>query len=192
MKWNAATTSTGILTMLSFPNKKFQIIYADPPYYFKSYSKKGENRNATRHYPCMAFDSICNLPVHAIADVDCVLFLWATDPFLERSFKLIKAWSFTYKTVAFTWVKKTKMNHYFKGMGYWVRKNPEMCLLATKGKPKRISKNVEQLVVEQRREHSRKPDCVRSRIVELMGDIPRIELFARQKVDGWDCWGNEV
>jgi len=77
-------------------------------------------------------------------------------------------------------------------MGYWVRKNPEMCLLATKGKPKRISKNVEQLVVEQRREHSRKPDCVRDRIVELCGDLPRIELFARQKVKGWDCYGNEV
>ena len=84
------------------------------------------------------------------------------------------------------------MNKHFKGMGYWVRKNPEMCLLATKGKPKRLSKNVEQLIVSPRRKHSQKPDCVRDRIVELCGDLPRIELFARQKVKGWDSWGDEV
>jgi N6-adenosine-specific RNA methylase IME4 len=84
------------------------------------------------------------------------------------------------------------MNKFFTGLGYWTRANPEMCLLATKGNPKRISKNVNQLVIDKRREHSRKPDCVRDRIVELMGDLPRIELFARQKVDGWDCWGNEI
>ena len=84
------------------------------------------------------------------------------------------------------------MNKFFTGLGYWTRANPEMCLLATKGNPKRISKNVKQLVIDKRREHSRKPDCVRDRIVELMGDLPRIELFARQKVKGWDSWGDEI
>ena len=96
------------------------------------------------------------------------LFLWVTDPFLEKSFELIKRWGFTYKTVAFTWVKTTQMNKHFKGMGYWVRKNPEMCLLATKGKPKRLSKNVEQLIVSPRQRHSQKPDCVRERICRIM------------------------
>ena len=176
----------------SFPIGKYNIIYADPPYYFKSYSQRGEKRNATQHYNCMEFNDILRLPLFNICDVDCVLFLWVTDPFLEKSFELIKRWGFTYKTVAFTWVKTTQMNKHFKGMGYWVRKNPEMCLLATKGKPKRLSKNVEQLVVSPRQRHSQKPDCVRERIVELCGDLPRIELFARQKVKGWSCWGNEV
>tara|TARA_B100000686_G_scaffold193121_1_gene199956 strand:- start:104 stop:640 length:537 start_codon:yes stop_codon:yes gene_type:complete len=175
---------------MEFPNKKYKIIYADPPYYFKSYSKKGENRNATQHYNCMEFNDLLRLPVSNICDVDCVLFLWVTDPFLEKSFRLLKEWNFKYKTVAFTWCKETKMNKFFTGLGYWTRANPEMCLLATKGNPKRISKNVNQLVIDKRREHSRKPDCVRDRIVELMGDLPRIELFARQKVKGWDCWGD--
>jgi len=76
------------------------------------------------------------------------------------------------------------------GLGYWTRSNPEMCLLATKGKPKRFFKNVKQLIIDKRREHSRKPDCSRDRIVQLCGDKPRIELFARQKVSGWDNWGN--
>ena len=177
---------------MEFPKKKYKIIYADPPYYFKSYSKKGENRNATQHYNCMEFNDLLRLPISNICDVDCVLFLWVTDPFLEKSFRLRKEWGFKYKTVAFTWCKETKMNKFFTGLGYWTRANPEMCLLATKGNPKRISKNVNQLVIDKRREHSRKPDCVRDRIVELMGDLPRIELFARQTAPGWDSWGDEV
>ena len=176
----------------SFPIGKYNIIYADPPYYFKSYSQRGEKRNATQHYNCMEFNDILRLPLFNICDADCVLFLWVTDPFLEKSFELIKRWGFTYKTVAFTWAKTTQTNKYFKGMGYWVRKNPEMCLLATKGKPKRLSKNVEQLIVSPRRKHSQKPDCVRDRIVELCGDLPKIELFARPPfVKGWDHYGNE-
>ena len=124
----------------------------------------------------------------------CVLFLWVTDPMLIDAINLAHAWSFQYKTVAFTWVKQNRTTSgYFKGMGYWTRKNPEMCLLFTRGKPKRVNMNVEQLVIAPRREHSRKPDKVKKRIVELMGNVPRIELFARQSLDtGWDYWGNEV
>ena len=105
----------------------------------------------------------------------------------------IKAWNFKYKTVAFTWVKQNKKSDsYFKGLGYWTRANPEMCLLATKGNPKRIGKSVDQLIISKLQNHSKKPDDVRNRIVELCGDLPRIELFARQKTPGWDVWGNEV
>ena len=178
--------------MIPFPNKKYDIIYADPAWYFKSYSSKGERRNATQHYDCMSINDICNLPVGNISKNDCVLFIWVIDPMLPQAFEVIKAWGFKYKTVAFTWVKENKSEGYFTGLGYWTRANPEMCLLATKGKPKRISKSVRQLVMDKRREHSRKPDRIRNDIVELCGDLPRIELFARQQVDGWDNWGNEI
>jgi|TARA_Y100000389_G_scaffold37566_1_gene31887 N6-adenosine-specific RNA methylase IME4 len=179
--------------MIPFPNKKYEIIYADPAWNFKSYSKKGDKKNANQHYDCMGFNDICNLPVCDIAGLDCTLFIWVTDPFLERSFEVIKKWGFTYKTVAFTWAKRNKKSDsYFTGLGYYTRANPEMCLLATKGKPKRYSKSVKQLVVSKLREHSRKPDRIRNDIVELSGDLPRIELFARQKADGWDSWGNEI
>ena len=133
------------------------------------------------------------MPVEKIADKDCVLLMWVTDPLLEKAFKVIDAWGFTYKTVGFTWAKSNKSNMgMFTGLGYWTRCNPEMCLLATKGKPKRVSKSVAQLVIDQRREHSRKPDRIRNDIIELCGDLPRIELFARQKTKGWDVWGNQV
>ena len=178
--------------MIPFPNKKYKIIYADPPYYFKSYSQRGEKRNAIQHYNCMEFNDILRLPVSNLADLDCVLFLWVTNPFLKKSFRLLDSWGFTYKTVAFTWVKTNEKNNFFMGLGYWTRANPEICLLATKGSPKRLSKKVQQLVVDKRREHSRKPDIIRNKIVELCGDLPRIELFARQKTPGWDVFGNEV
>jgi len=179
--------------MIPFPNKKYDIIYADPAWNFKSWSDKGNDRSPLQHYNCMSISDICNLPVHNITNDDCVLFIWVIDPLLNKAFEVIKSWGFTYKTVAFTWVKENKKSSgYFTGLGYWTRGNPEMCLLATKGKPKRVSKSVRQLVIDARREHSRKPDRIRDDIVTLMGDKPRIELFARQKIEGWDSWGNEV
>ena len=136
---------------------------------------------------------ICNLPVKDISADNSVLLMWVIDPMLDLAFDVIEAWCFQYKTVGFTWAKTNKTNMgMFTGLGYWTRGNPEMCLLATKGKPKRVSKSVAQLVIDQRREHSRKPDRIRDNIVKLCGDLPRIELFARQRVEGWDCWGNEV
>ena len=177
---------------MEFPKKTYKILYADPPYYFKSYSKKGENRNATQHYNCMEFDDILQLPINNIADVDCVLFIWVIDPFLERAFEIINKWGFKYKTVAFTWIKQNKSSGFFTGLGYWTRANPEQCLLATKGNPKRVSKAVRQLIISKRQEHSKKPDEIRDRIVELCGDLPRIELFARTRCKGWDSYGDEI
>ena len=114
-------------------------------------------------------------------------------PKLNECFELISNWGFTYKTVAFTWIKKNKKsNTYFWGMGGWTRANPELCLLATKGNPKRINAGVHSVVDAPIQEHSKKPDEVRDRIVKLMGDLPRIELFARDSVDGWDVWGDEI
>lgn len=132
--------------------------------------------------------------IDKISNENCVLFLWVTAPCLLEGLELINSWGFTYKTIGFTWIKTNKKNDsLFWGMGYYTRANTELCLLATKGKPlKRISKSVHQVVMSKIREHSRKPDEVRDRIVKLFDDLPRIELFARQQVDGWDCWGNEV
>ena len=179
--------------MINLPNKKYNIIYADPPWHFKAYSDKGNGRSALQHYNCMSINDIYNLPVNRISDNDCILFLWAIDPMLPQAMEVIKRWGFTYKTVAFTWVKQNKKSDgYFTGLGYWTRANPEMCLLATKGKPKRLSKSVRQLIISKLQEHSKKPDEVRDRIVELCGDLPRIELFARQRFDGWNAWGNEI
>tara|TARA_R100001480_G_scaffold149503_2_gene149431 strand:+ start:394 stop:936 length:543 start_codon:yes stop_codon:yes gene_type:complete len=171
---------------------KYNVIYADPPWTFKTYSNKGKDRSPEKHYSVMSFKDICNMPVGNIARDNSVLLMWAIDPLLDKAFEVIKAWGFTYKTVAFTWAKlnKTKPG-FFTGLGYWTRGNPEMCLLATKGKPKRLSKSVPQLVVDKRREHSRKPDVMYTHIENLL-EGPYIELFARQQRKGWDSWGNEV
>jgi len=141
----------------------------------------------------MKLPDICALPVADIAADDCALFLWATYPNLQQAFEVIKAWGFTYKTVAFTWVKRNKKSPgWFTGLGYWTRANAEICLLATRGQPKRISKSVRQIIDTPIERHSKKPGEARNRIVELMGNVPRIEMFAREKSDGWDVFGNEV
>jgi len=141
----------------------------------------------------MSVEDICQLPVASIADDNCVLFLWTTAPCLQEAFKVLSAWGFQYKTKAFCWVKQNKVSMgLFTGMGYWTRSNTEDCWLAVRGHPKRIDASVHQVVMSPVRGHSEKPSIIREKIVQLMGDVPRIELFARQKVEGWDCWGNEV
>ena len=173
-------------------NKKYSVIYADPPWSFKTYSDKGKDRSPENHYSTMNFKDICNLPVNNIANDNSVLLMWITDPLLDKAFKVIDAWGFKYKTVGFTWAKTNRKKlGFFTGLGYWTRGNPEMCLLATKGKPKRQSKAVPQLVVSQRERHSKKPDIMYTHIENLLNG-PYIELFARQKREGWDSWGNEV
>ena len=141
----------------------------------------------------MTLDDIKALPVREIADENCALFMWTTIPFLRHSFDVMDSWGFQYKTVAFVWIKKNrKADSLFWGNGYWTRANAELCMLATKGHPKRESAGVHQVIISRIEEHSKKPQEARERIVNLMGDIPRIELFARQKTVGWDVWGNEV
>ncbi len=147
----------------------------------------------------MTIEELKQLPINSvngeggIAADDCVLFMWATYPNIQEALDLIKAWGFTYKSVAFQWIKENKNgNGYFLGLGHWTRANSEPCLIAVKGKPQRINAGIRQLVFSPIRKHSEKPDEVRNRIVELMGDLPRIELFARSGAIGWDCWGNEA
>ena len=157
------------------------------------YSKKGQGRSAESHYATMSIEDICKLPVDKISEENCVLFMWMTFPTLKEGLKVIEEWGFKYKTVAFVWIKRNKKTpSLFWGMGFWTRANAEICILATKGNPKRISAKVHQVIISPIEEHSKKPDEARKRIVDLVGDLNRIELFARQKTDGWDCWGNEV
>ena len=141
----------------------------------------------------MSIDELCALPVERLAEKDCLLFLWATFPQLPEALQLIKAWGFTFKTVAFVWLKRNKKSPtWFYGLGYWTRGNAEICLLAKRGKPKRRSAGVHQFIISPVEEHSKKPDVTRDKIVELAGALSRVELFARQKTPGWDVWGNEV
>lgn len=166
------------------------MIYADPPWRYKARNVSGA---AERHYPTMGLEDIKALPISELADRDCTLFLWITLPMLREAWSVMEAWGFTYKTVAFVWIKRNRQSDgVFWGLGYWTRSNAELCLLATRGQPRRQAKNVHQVIISPVEEHSKKPDEARRRIEVLMGDVPRIELFARQAPSGWDVWGNEV
>jgi N6-adenosine-specific RNA methylase IME4 len=175
--------------MIPFPKKKYNIIYADPAW--KCWF--GGKKNASNHYSCMDLQSIKNLPIKDITADNCILFMWVIFPLLPECIETMKSWGFRYSTCGFTWVKKNKKaDSWFWGCGYYTRANAELCLIGTKGIIKRVSKSVHQIIDTRIENHSKKPDIVRKKILELCGDLPRIELFARQKVDGWDCWGNEV
>jgi N6-adenosine-specific RNA methylase IME4 len=215
---------------------KYNIIYADPPWPYKVYSRDtGSGRSAESHYNTMSIEDIKSLPVGSIAADNAVLFLWVTNPTLEYAFEVIRAWGFTYKTVAFNWLKiNKKADSWFWGMGFWSRANgeelwialkenspkPYICdvdmnalmpmnndddevlttqklLIASKGHPKRLHAGIHQIVdspviIDRIGEHSAKPPIFRDLIIKLMGPLPRVELFAREKIDGWDRWGNEV
>lgn len=174
-------------------DKTYSIIYADPPWeYWESGSG---NRVVKAHYPTMNIEDIKKLPIINISKDTSILFLWVTFPRLEQGLETIKAWGFSYYGLGFDWVKTSKNGNPSWGMGYYTRQNTEVCLIGVKDKKHRIKplvRNVLSVVHSERMEHSRKPDCIRDSIVEICGDIPRIELFARQHAEGWDCWGNEV
>ena len=173
-------------------DKKYKIIYADPPWKFENYNDRTAERWVGDYYGLMSTKDICNMNIGEVAHSDCTLFIWGTFPRLEDCLEVIKSWGFKYKTAGFVWQKTNKDGSPFVGMGYWTRSNTEYCLLATKGKPKRVNAGVSQIINYPRLKHSKKPDIVRDRIVQLLGDLPRIELFARQRFEGWDCWGNEI
>lgn len=183
------------MTDIYTTEKRYSIIYADPPWKYNA-----RNNIATRfgagaggHYCLMTNKEISALPIGNIAADNCALFLWVTFPYLDKQIAVMEAWGFTYKTLGFSWVKTNLKNGKpFFGVGYYAKSNCEVCLMGIKGKMMPISNRVSSCIISPRREHSRKPDIVRERIVELFGDLPRIELFARQTVAGWDCWGNEV
>lgn len=183
-----AKDQTGVIDLETVKNK-YNIIYADPPW---QYWESG-NKNQANHYTTMSIEDICALPVKEIADENCLLFMWVTYPILKEAFKVIEAWGFKYSTCAFVWVKKNKnVDTPFVGCGAWTRANSELCLLATKGSMTRMDASVSQVIESPIEEHSKKPDCTRERIENLVGKLPRVELFCRHPADGWDVWGNEA
>ena len=173
------------------PNKKYKILLIDPPWSYEDKAKAG-NRGAESHYDVMSLQEIKNLHIKQISDDDSVLFLWATFPLLNQAIHIMEPWGFEYKTVAFTWIKTTNTGSFFMGMGNWTRSNAELCLLGVRGKPKRINGGISQIIkTAYNGIHSKKPDIVRKRIVQLCGDLPRIELFGRTRIEGWDVFGND-
>jgi len=183
-----------VFQIIELPEKKYQVIYADPPWKYGGGKGKNSSKwgNSLSQYPCMKLSELKGMPIDKIAENNCALFLWATSPTLPEAIELISAWGFKYMTVAFVWVKKYRNGKPYCGMGYWTRSATEQCLLAFKGKMERKNNTVYQVIEEPITVHSKKPDEIRERIVNLMGDLTRIELFAREKHLGWDTWGNEV
>lgn len=148
--------------------KKYQIIYADPPWSYRDKALAGA-RGAGCKYDVMNMQDIKDLPVKELADDNCILFMWVTMPMLEEAFSVMRAWGFDYKTCAFTWVKQNKKaDSLFWGMGNWTRANAELCLLGIKGKPKRGDAGVHSVILSHIEEHSKKPAETRDRIVKLM------------------------
>ena len=184
--------------MIPFPDKQYSVIYADPPWsYQQKGGPKGKRGTANAHYGTMTTADLCEMPDREIVRGGAACFMWATFPNVGEALKVMEAWGFRYKTAAFVWVKKNAKNGgNFWGMGAYTRANAEVCLLGVspgfKATEKIKSHNVHQIVEAPFEGHSTKPDEVRRRIVELVGDVPRIELFARQRVEGWDAWGDEI
>lgn len=175
---------------MKFPNRRFNLIYADPPWPYRDKNKAG---NRELKYPTMTINELKELPINKIAKDDCYLFLWVTSPLIREGFDVMKAWGFNYNTIAFTWIKTNKISDsLFWGMGNSTRANAEYVLLGKKGKLDRLDAGVHSIVMEKIQKHSKKPDEVRDRIIRLYGKLPRIELFARDRVYGWKAWGNDA
>ena len=178
-------------------DKKYNIIYADPPWKYRDKRQNPDSDRPAKYggisYDVMDTKVICNLPINRIADENCMLFMWVTFPNLQIGLDVIKAWGFDYRTLGFSWIKLNKKNEKpFFGIGYYTKSNCECCLIGVKGKPIVVDNTISSVLMTPRERHSKKPDIVRDKIVQLCGDLPRIELFARERAEGWDSWGNEI
>lgn len=190
-----------IKSIRGFKRAHYRVLLVDPPWRFETWNKAtaiprgrpraGTNVAADVHYRTMEIGEIMALPIGELAAPDSALFLWGVWPLMPEAFDIVRHWGFEYKTCAFNWLKITQNNEAAMGQGYWTRANSELCLLATRGKPKRLAADVRQGILEPRREHSRKPDCVRHRIERLVNG-PRADLFSRQDRNGWDCYGDQI
>lgn len=179
-------------------NRKYNVIYEDPPWKYgsKEIQKYGGTRfrSLNEVYKTEKTSDMERWDIKRITEKDCAIFMWTTDAHVKQAIKLMEAWGFKYVTIAFIWAKTTKNGKQVSNLGAWTMKNCEIVLFGTRGAMLKYKKSnkVKQLFYAERREHSRKPGCVRKFIEELFGDIPRIELFARETAQGWDAWGDEV
>lgn len=172
-----------------FPNKQYNIIYADPPWRYKENWGNGSNEHT---YNTMSIEEIKSLPVGQICADQCHLYLWVTNPFIKEGIEVCKAWGFEYKTLI-TWLKLYRSGKPEMGMGYYFRGCTEHLIFGVKGGMKCCNKTTRNFfAAENPRLHSKKPDIARDIIVSASGDVPRIELFARNRIDGWDAWGDQL
>lgn len=179
--------------------KKYNIIYADPPWKFNNRNNSNTKfgGGVTDKYPTMSIEEIKNLNIPSIASDDCALLMWCTtskgDSTLADKLQLFEHWGFRLVNIGFSWIKTNKNNNKpFFNVGHYTHIGAEHCFLGIKGSMEVKDKSVSGLIISPREEHSKKPDIVRDEIVKLFGDVPRIELFSRQKVDGWDYIGNDI
>lgn len=194
---NAVSGTEPGLPQLPFPNQRYSVIYADPPWHY--YGDPNKDGAAGKHYALLSTQDICALPVASITAPNAALFLWATGPRLPEAIAVMAAWGFFYRGVAYAWVKTAKDGHIISGQGVrptFTKPTSEFLLVGSttrRGRPLKLLTEAQgQVVLAPRGRHSEKPEVFRQRIIELLGDVPRIELFARQRVPGWDAWGNEV
>jgi len=177
-----------IKPQIILPKGKFNIIYADPPWEYYD----GGNKNQSQHYDTYTVQELYDVPIKDLEADNCILFLWVTFPILDQVFGLIEHWGFKYSTVGFVYIKSKKDGAgFFFGLGNWTRSNVELCLIATKGSIERKDASISQIIYEPVGEHSEKPEIVKEKIVQLVGDLPRIELFARKETLGWTYHGNQ-
>lgn len=179
---------------MNLPEKKYNIIYVDPPWRFNNKNTGGSmTSGAANKYNTMTLEELKELDIHSICEDDCVLFMWWVGSQPQEALDLVKSWGFKLKTMkGFDWIKLTKLGKLFFGMGFWTRAGSESCLIATRGKPKPINRGIRAVVKAVNLKHSKKPNVFADKIVELCGNLPRIELFARDRKPGWDAWGDEI
>lgn len=188
-------------------NDKYDLILADPPWSFKVWNKDtGNGRSAESHYSTMSLDDICSLPIRQLASPNCVLFMWAVWPSIFDAEKVINSWGFKYKTLGFEWWKLNKQwekylpfgnsrlieKMFFFGMGYYTRTNPEPCLLSTRGSMPVAVHDERNYIISPVRKHSQKPEEQYEKIERLYPNTRKLELFARERHEGWDVFGNQV
>ena len=186
-------------SVIDLPDKKYNIIYADPPWHYGSKSAVNNTTGSaikplSDHYSTMSLQELKNMSIKNMTKDDAACFMWVTDSHIDEALEVLRSWGFAYKTIAFNWIKTTSKGNYCKNVAPWTMKSSEICLLGIKGRMTKYKQanNIESLVIAQRTQHSQKPNEVRKRIEDLFGDLPRIELFAREKTDGWDVWGDEI
>ena len=175
---------------MNFPSGSYKCIVADPPWQYNSVRTGGSMKSgAASHYPTMSLQEICDLPVPSISSKHTVLFLWTTTPLLDYGLSVMHAWGFTYKTTLY-WHKEGR-----KGLGYYFNGDVEPCLMGTRGTVKAFRTNKSNVIREKPRKHSQKPEAFWTLIEPVIQQFdlnPKIELFARETRDSWDCWGNQV
>lgn len=195
-----------------WPEGPFDVIAADPPWTHDAWTKRVDvlnTRAPARHYKTQSLDWICRLPVEFSAAKDCHLFLWITGPHLARGdhLKVLAAWGFAPSSIAFVWGKPNRASaqgsmffrapltdrDFFMGLGKTTRQNAEFVVLGRRGKPKRHSAAIRQIIIEERREHSRKPEGFYEKVEAYVGpDARKLDLFPRERREGWEAWGNEI